>query len=92
MEDLLTTKQLAAFLQVREDTIRTWVAQRKIPHYKIGKKSLRFDPDEIREWLQDRYRKAAPSSKNVSRIKREIHCLDHIGERAQTLTRKIVRN
>jgi excisionase family DNA binding protein len=40
-------------LDVRESFVRRLVAQRRIPFFKIGK-FIRFDPDEIGQWLDHR--------------------------------------
>lgn len=40
----------AKFLDVSPSMVRQLVMRREIPHIKIGK-SLRFDPIEVRAWL-----------------------------------------
>jgi len=50
---LIGTVKLAQYLDVSINTVYFWVYQRKIPHYKIGK-YVRFDPREIRDWLEDK--------------------------------------
>ena len=42
--------ELARMLSVSEDLIRTQVHQRRIPYYKVGK-LIRFDPQEVADWL-----------------------------------------
>lgn len=49
--NLLNKKQLAEYLGLKAYTIDSWVSQRRIPYIKLGK-CVRFDPDEIEEWLQ----------------------------------------
>ena len=46
----LGVPELARMLNVSEDMIRSLVHQRRIPYYKVGK-LIRFDPNEIAEWL-----------------------------------------
>lgn len=48
---LLTVKDVAAQLQVKEKTVYAWASQRKIPCAKING-VIRFDAKEIEEWLQ----------------------------------------
>lgn len=50
---LLTTKELAGWLNTPIKTIYKWVSERKIPHLKIGK-LLRFDRAIIQAWLSER--------------------------------------
>ena len=48
---LLTVKDLATRLQVKEKTIYAWVSQVKIPCVKVNG-VIRFDAREIELWLQ----------------------------------------
>ena len=48
---LLTVKDMAARLQVKEKTIYAWASQRKIPCTKING-VIRFDAGDIELWLQ----------------------------------------
>ena len=48
---LLTVKDLATRLQVKEKTIYAWTSQRKIPCAKING-VIRFDAGDIEHWLQ----------------------------------------
>ena len=52
MEDpLLNTKEVAAFLNVKESTIRDWVHIGYIPRIKF-RGAVRFNKSEIIEWLK----------------------------------------
>ena len=53
MKEYYSTKELSEKLGIKEVTIRKWVFDRKIPHYKIGggKGILLFKINEIEEWL-----------------------------------------
>ena len=53
MKEYYNTKELADKLGTKEVTIRKWVFDKKIPHYKIGggKGTLLFKIVEIEEWL-----------------------------------------
>ena len=48
---LLTAEQVADLMQLDLSTIKKWTAKRKIPHYKIGNKAVRYDPKRIARWL-----------------------------------------
>lgn len=48
---LLTVKDMAIRLQVKEKTIYAWASQRKIPCLRVNA-ALRFDATEIEQWLQ----------------------------------------
>lgn len=52
-EKLLTLKEVADFLQLSEGEVKDFVAQGKIPAYKLGGEFLRFKKDQI-EALKDR--------------------------------------
>ena len=49
---LLTKQELAEYLNVKESTVYQWTHYRKIPYIKLGR-FLRFDLDEVNEWLQE---------------------------------------
>lgn len=48
-ERLLTVKEAATFLAVKDRTIYTWVQQRRIPFRRAGR-LLRFDRVELSNW------------------------------------------
>lgn len=55
---LLTVAEFAALLRVRPQTIRLWVSQRRIPHFKIGR-CVRFRRSDMQGWLEEHRRDAA---------------------------------
>jgi len=56
-EEFLTAKQLAAFLQVSESTVRRLAAKRRIPSVRLTPRIIRFHLDAVREALDvPRYR------------------------------------
>ena len=59
-DQLLTIAQVAHRLNVEVRHIRRLVHERRIPYIKWGH-LLRFDPDELREWI-DHYRQQSPRS------------------------------
>ena len=50
MERLLTINQLAEILQVKKNTIYSWIFTKRIPHVKING-ALRFKEKEISKWI-----------------------------------------
>lgn len=48
---LLTVQQLAYRYQVTDQTIRTWVKRRNMPHFRVGP-TIRFNDQEINEWAK----------------------------------------
>ena len=57
MTNFLTVDQLAKLLAVKKKTIYGWVETEKIPYHKfVG--SVRFSPDEIKNWVKARRRPA----------------------------------
>lgn len=49
---LVSVKDLSQFLNVKESTLYAWVHNGTIPSYKLNG-LLRFDMDEIREWVKN---------------------------------------
>ena len=50
-EEFLTARQLAAFLQVSESTVRRLAAKRRIPSVRLTPRIIRFHLDAVREAL-----------------------------------------
>jgi len=49
--ELISVKKLSKMLDIPQSTIYEWVQIDFIPHYKVGR-LIRFDPEEIKKWLQ----------------------------------------
>ena len=47
---MLSTKELAQYLKVHENTIYNLV-KRGLPCYKIGPQEFRFELEEVKNWL-----------------------------------------
>lgn len=47
---LLTTQELASWINIKPSTIRKWVCRKKIPFLKLGG-SVRFRKMDIEQWL-----------------------------------------
>ena len=50
-DELWTLDDLAAFLRVKVSVARFWLRSTDVPYIKIGKQ-IRFDPDEIKSWVE----------------------------------------
>lgn len=57
---LLTVAELAAFLNVNDQTLRKWCVQGRIPHGRL-EGSYRFDRDQVQAWLDERWKTGDPS-------------------------------
>jgi excisionase family DNA binding protein len=56
-EEFLTARQLAAYLQVSESTVRRLAAKRRIPSVRLAPRIIRFHLDAVRDALDvPRYR------------------------------------
>lgn len=51
---MLTVPEVAKFLAVQEQTLRSWCAKKAIPHGKVGG-AIRFDRDQLQAWLDQRW-------------------------------------
>jgi excisionase family DNA binding protein len=49
----ITVPELATMLSISQRQIYKMAATNRIPNFKIGT-SVRFDPDALREWLQEK--------------------------------------
>jgi excisionase family DNA binding protein len=50
---LLSVREVAEALSMHPQTIYTWVAENKLPHFRVGSR-LKFDPKVIADWLDRR--------------------------------------
>lgn len=51
IEKLWTINEVAGFLQVKTSVVKYWLCTSGMPFVKIGK-HYRFDPNDIREWME----------------------------------------
>lgn len=56
----LTYTQAAGYLALKPGTLRALVSHKRIPHVRIGPRSVTFDRAELDRWLEAR--KVAPQS------------------------------
>ena len=50
---LVTTKEMAGILSVHENTLFNW-AKEGMPRYKLGSNAVRYDVEEVLEWVRTR--------------------------------------
>lgn len=55
MNGYVTTKEVAAYYKVTEQTVYNW-RQEGLPYKKLGR-AVRFDLDEIEQWFDNRHSK-----------------------------------
>ena len=80
---LLTVKDLATRLQVKDKTVYAWVSHGKIPSVKING-VLRFDAIEIEQWLQECHVSIGlPHMPDTHRRKGSANSVDHLIESAK---------
>ena len=51
-ETVLTVKQVAEYLQLKQSTVYTWAQEGKIPAVKVGR-SWQFNQSEIERWIEE---------------------------------------
>lgn len=55
MKQMLTTKDLAAMLHRKVETVRGWRAAGKGPAYRqLGARQILYDPDDVQTWLDSK--------------------------------------
>jgi excisionase family DNA binding protein len=58
MDTYWKVNEVAAAIQVSEQTIYRYVAKREIPYHKLSR-TVRFKPSEIESWMESRKAEAA---------------------------------
>lgn len=64
----MTTPQVAEFLGVQPSTVRSWVFRRQVPYIKINNGVVRFDREQILEWVEKQRRPEIDETTLASRI------------------------
>ena len=49
--EMLSYKQAAERLGVPLGTVYSWVCKQKIPHHRFGPRLVRFDREQLDEWI-----------------------------------------
>ena len=50
-EKWVNLKDVAVYLSMSEDTVRTWIKEDKLPFYRVGKR-YKFKISEIDDWIR----------------------------------------
>jgi excisionase family DNA binding protein len=58
-ENLISVDDLAGMLRLAPQTIRNWVAQRKLPYIRVGRRTM-FRRKSIEAWLDRKESKPCP--------------------------------
>jgi len=66
--ELLTPQEVAKVLKVSKRTVYYWLENNMIPHIRINKKTVRFRPEDIEEFLRSHTIKATDIDKVVDEI------------------------
>lgn len=53
MDEVMTLKEVAAYLRIHVDTVRRWARQGTLPAVKLGK-AYRVNSGDLQSWWQDR--------------------------------------
>ena len=51
VEKWVNLEDIAEYLSVSQDTIRTWIKEDKLPYYRAGKR-YKFKISEVDEWVR----------------------------------------
>jgi excisionase family DNA binding protein len=65
---LLTVKELAEILNVKEKTLYQWTELGQIPCIKLNR-TLRFDEDDIEAWVKSKKKEPEPSYNPVTQAR-----------------------
>ena len=52
-EKWVNLEDIAVYLSMSEDTVRTWIKEGKLPYYRVGKR-YKFKISEVDEWIRNR--------------------------------------
>ena len=67
---MLTARQVAELLGVHENWVYDHAASGDLPSYKIGG-SRRFDPEELRDWIEQQRQNGREPERPKRRVRRE---------------------
>ena len=65
MVRIVTVKEVAVFLKLKEATVCSLASEGKLPGFKLGK-SWRFDMDEVEKWIAEMPRNGMGKPDGVS--------------------------
>lgn len=49
---LLTYAQASAYLNIPRNTLYTWTREGRIPHVRLGERTVRFRADDLDRWIE----------------------------------------
>lgn len=52
IDNYISIEEAADYLGVKTSTIRSWIKNKGMPHYRVGGKLLKFKRSEIDEWIK----------------------------------------
>lgn len=52
MDNYISIEEAADYLGVKTSTVRSWIKNKGMPHYRVGGKLLKFKRFEIDEWIK----------------------------------------
>jgi len=61
---LIDIRTLSKEIHIKPKTIYAWIARERIPYYRLGK-LIRFDLDEIQNWLKENHKDLVASSQTL---------------------------
>ena len=65
-DKLVTIEEVAKYLNFKPRTITKWVQDKTIPHYRLSRKTIRFDLNVIDSWLETKRNGYKPEPKYLS--------------------------
>ena len=52
IDNYISIEEAAEYLGVKKSTIRSWIKNKGMPHYRVGGKLLKFKRSEIADWIK----------------------------------------
>jgi excisionase family DNA binding protein len=68
-EAFLTIREISEYLKVKPSTIYTMVAEKRIPHFKVGR-LVRFKKSEIDVWMERNKKECFDTSRAAKKVLR----------------------
>lgn len=68
-EKFLTMKEVGDLIRVDRSTVYNWKRRGLLPHYKIGKRAVRFKLAEVLRWLETQKKEASREGQELKRKK-----------------------
>lgn len=78
---LVTIKEVSAFLKVKESTLYSWVSSGLIPSYKANG-LIRFDIEEIQDWIKKSRTLPAIAQRTIKKVTTKVHDVNRLVKKA----------